>query len=227
MVIWIREENGNAGECRRMGGMLEEVVLPAEGLFWRYRRRRLWKKLRCRRFCTFAVPRELEAEALAWGIRPVKAAALRRALLPRLYEKGCIVSADAAALRAPDATAEVYQAAAFLAERSRYLSLELEHDGEQVSAWLRQQYGISAGRFAGKVCGGVTFCGAPRCGEIHLGEDCGRYQQVRYAVDGGELPEELAAALWSAGLIPAEEIRVLSVRTVLDTTGESRYNTMI
>ena len=227
MVVWVQE--GDPCGIRRMdicGSEIRRVLLPPGGVLRHYRRSRIWKRLQGLR-AILAIPRELEGEAGRYGLRGASAAPLRQALLPQLYEKCAVVVSDTAALRAPDTSPEVYRAAAFLAEKVRYLVPELGCGGERLQNWLRRQYGISTGSAGEWACGGVTFCGPPRCAEVCLGEDCRRYQEVTYEVRGWEIPEELLCGLWQAGVIRGSEIRVISVHTALDTTGESRYNTMI
>ena len=202
------------------------ALLPAGGILRNYRRSRMWKRLQGPG-TILAIPRELESEAGRYGLRGVSAVPLRQALLPQLYEKCAVITSDTAALRAPNASPEVYRAAAFLAEKVRYLVPELGSGGEQLQNWLRGQYGISMGSAGEWACGGVTFCGPPRCAEVCLGEDCRQYQVVTYEVGGRKIPEELLCGLWQAGAVGRSEIRVISVRTALDTTEESRYNTMI
>lgn len=218
MVAWIEE--GNRGKLYRdesFGASLWRMALPASGALLTYRRRKMWEKLASMGVRTGIFPPHLRQEAAAWGITPVEVAPLRRLLLEELFAQCAIVRTDTVALRSEEATPEVYEAAAFLSQKARYIVPEIAQGAEQLSDWLRREYGVCTGGKGRAVCGGVTFAGAPRCAEVHLGRDCRRYQTVRYTVDGAELPEELVSVLWQAGIVKREQIRIISVRGALDT----------
>ena len=218
MVAWI--QNGERGgifqwECR--GVFIWKATLPTKGLLPAWRRNRIWRKLAHMGVRLGIFSPNLQQEAGKWSIAPVEVVQLRRAMLPELFEKCAIVRTDTVAVRGVETTAEMYTAAAFLTHKARYVSLEVEQGAEQLSDWLRREYGVCTNAKGRSVCGGVTFSGEPRCGEVHLGRECRRYQTVRYQVDGADMPEELVAFLWQAGAVKREQIAIISARGVLDT----------
>ncbi len=212
MLLWITEGEGTAlGPVTVEGARLCRAVLPGAGLLWRQRRGLLWRRIRRLGFRRAVMAPALCAEAAQYGVAPLSPAALRRALLPQLYEQCAVCTAPAAALRAPYADGAVYEAAAFLARRVRYLQLEIPRGAEALADFLRREYGLCDSGAGLAVCGGVSFSGPPRCAEVCLGEDGWLYQQAAYTLNGRPIPEELLAALWETGAVQPAEIRVTSV----------------
>lgn len=150
---------------------------------------------------------------------------LRQALLPQLLSALCRRQAvelgdEAVLLSAPQVSAEVWQAAELLAQRSRYLLLELP-DSAPLQNALWRRYGLSAAAFAPRYPAIQVCFGAPRANvpALLLGEESFRRQQVEYTLppDWEErlapavLTPSLVAALWECGALPAEEICVKSL----------------
>ena len=162
--------------------------------------------------------------ALPCGMRPelhpVEIYTLRRALMPQLIgqaarQKGICLPQAAVRLTADGAELSVYYAARLLAERARYLQLDVGLGQQALEQWLWQRYGLS--------CGGeeavmeVSFRRGRAGDALLLGQDS-RRQQVEYLtppdlqIPEGEDREPLLAALFAAGRVKKAEIQVKSVQ---------------
>ena len=106
------------------------------------------------------------------------------------------------------------EAAAVLARRVRYLSLEVGSGREVLERILWEQFGLTVCG-VGQAAVTVSFGGAPSGNTICLGEDCRRYQRLTYRLTAGEpeseVPEQLLAVLFEAGEIKKEQIRVKTI----------------
>lgn len=200
---------------QRIAGMWFAVAtVPQRG--WPFRRRRVLRRLRRSGVARCVLPPELEAEAARFGLLPVEVQRLRCAVLPQLLSKVEGLDRGTAVLRAEYASPEVWRAAALLAQRARYVALEVDGGGEALAQALRRRFGLCVGR-VGETAVTVSFSGAPqRERAICLGVDCHRCQHVTYAVMGdklGEWPpqEQLLAALLEGGEIKKEEICVKTI----------------
>ena len=156
----------------------------------------------------------MHPEAAQWGILPVEVCRLRQALLPQLLDRQGDLRRKTAALRAAHMSAAVAEAAAVLARRVRYLSLEIGSGGEVLERVLWERFGLTACG-VGQAAVTVSFGGAPSGNTICLGEDCRRHQRVTYRLITGEMenevPEQLLAVLFEAGQIKKEQIRVKTI----------------
>ena len=200
---------------RRIEGVwFMAAVLPESGILLRLRRRFVWRKLRRCGVRRCVMPETLEHEAARWGILPVEVQRLRQALLPQLLDRQGDLRRKTAALRAEHVTAAVAEAAAVLARRVRYLSLEIGSGGEELERLLWERFGLTACG-VGQAAVTVSFGGAPSGSTICLGEDCRRYQRLTYRLTAGEpeneVPEQLLAVLFEAGEIKKEQIRVKTI----------------
>lgn len=214
--VW---EGERAGVTRqRIGGVWFAVAtVPSSGrLLAGYRRGRVLRKLRRQGIRTCVLPSALTTEAARWGLREMPVQELRLALLPQLLDMRGDLRRATAVLRADCADAAVYRAAAVLASRVRYVTLQVGAGGEALAEALRRRFGLCAGSVEGAALT-VSFGGAPEHGAvICLGEDCGRYQRLTYEMPEGLLDpwpvsEQLLAALYQAGEIKKEEIRVKTI----------------
>lgn len=188
------------------------ATVPRRG--WPFRRRHVLRRLRHSGVIRCVLPPELEDEAARCGLLPVEVQALRCAVLPQLLAKVEGLDRSTAVLRAEYVSPEVWRAAALLAQRARYVALEVD-GGEALARELRWRFGLCVGR-VGEPAVTVSFGGAPQGKTICLGTDCYRYQQVAYAVMGDKLgvwppSEQLLAALLEGGEIKKEEIRVKTI----------------
>lgn len=189
------------------------ATVPRKG--WSFHRRRVLRRLRRSGVIRCVLPPELEDEAARFGLLPVEVQRLRCAVLPQLLAKVEGLGRGTAVLRAEYVSPEVRQAAVLLAQRARYVALEVEGGGEGLARELRRRFGLCVGR-VGEPAVTVSFGGAPQGKTICLGADCHRYQQVAYAVMGDKLgvwppSEQLLAALLEGGEIKKEEIRVKTI----------------
>ena len=193
------------------------AVVPQKGFLARYRRRRVlhmlhrWGVTRC------VLPSEITEEAAGFGLLPVAVHELRRAMLPQLLEMQGDLRHSTALLRAGHVSPAVYDAALVLARRVRYLSLDTGGGTETLARELRTRLGLCVGG-VGRPAVTVSFGGAPSGSTICLGEDCRRYQRLEYSLTEEKLgtwplSEQLLAALFEAGGIKKEEIRVKTIVT--------------
>lgn len=199
---------------QRIAGMWFAVAaVPRKG--WPFRRRVL-RWLRRSGVVRCVLPPELEEEAARFGLLPVEVQRLRCAVLPQLLSKVEGLDRGTAVLRAEYTSPEVWRSAALLAQRARYVALEVDGGGEALAQALRRRFGLCVGR-VGEPAVTVSFSDAPQRGRvIFLGTDCRRYQRVTYALARdklGEWPpqEQLLAALLEGGEIKKEEIRVKTI----------------
>lgn len=163
------------------------------------------------------------------GIDGVPEQELRRALLGQLLDQVCAahrlsLRRGAAALIARRATREVWQAGEALAQRVRYVILCVGQGGDALGDHLRYTYGISAAAAAPvepSLC--LYYTDLPReqpfSAYLCLGEHCAQEQTLRCTVSeewrdmlgGKEITTQLLAALFAAGRIRAEDIKVESI----------------
>lgn len=208
---------GRSGLVRRqIGGVwFLTATVPSGGGLAMLRRRRLLRRLRKAGAVRCVLPPALTEEARRYGLRPIGVEGLRLAMLPQLLDMQGDLRRATAVLQAPWVTPAVYGAAAVLAARVRYLSLEVEAGGDALALALRQRYGLCVGR-VGRPAVTVSFGGAPEGSAICLGADCQRWQSVDYALEGvlpgiDPPPEQLLAVLFEAGRIKKEQIRVKTI----------------
>ena len=217
MYGYVVEGQAGSMDCRQILGMwFWCLTLPAEGAFCSLRRRRWWRKLQSAGVRRAVLPDHLTAEGLRWGIEPVEVYSLRRVLLPKLLDRCPALTGKTVRLAAPYVTAAVGAAAEVLAQRARYVDLQVGQGGEALALHLQRQYGLAVGA-VGAVELTVDFGSGSlgRC--IALGEDCAARQQVVYHAEklasvGLEVQEQLISALFGAGYLEKEEIQVKTIR---------------
>ena len=210
---------GQAGSmvCQQILGMwFWCLTLPAEGVFCSLRRRRWWRKLQSAGVRRAVLPDHLTAEGVRWGIEPVEVYTLRRALLPQILDRCSSLSGKSVRLAAPYVTVAVGEAAEVLAQRARYVDLQVERGGEALALHLQREFGLAVGA-VGTVALTVDFGSGSLGRSIYLGEDCAARQQVVYhaeklAAAGIEPQEQLLSALFGAGYLEKEEIQVKTIR---------------
>ena len=217
MYGYVVEGQAGSMECRQILGMwFWCLTLPAGGTFLGLRRRRWWRKLQSAGVRRAVLPDHLTVEGVRWGIEPVEVYSLRRALLPKLLDHCPALTGKTVRLVAPYVTAAVGAAAEVLAQRARYVDLQVGQGGEARAAHLQRRYGLAVGA-VGTVALTVDFGSGSlgRC--IALGEDCAARQQVVYHAEklasvGVEPQEQLLSALFGAGYLEKEEIQVKTIR---------------
>ena len=203
-------------DCRQILGMwFCALTLPMGGSFLGLRRRKWWRKLQKQGVRRAVLPTHLVAEGLQWGIAAVEVYSLRRAVLPQLLDCVPSLAGKAVRLTAPYVTAAVGEAAEILAQRGRYLDLQVGRGGEALAAYLQRRYGLAVGA-VGTVALTVDFGGSAMGRCIYLGEDCAARQQVVYHAEklasmGVEPQEQLLSALFGAGYLEKEEIQVKTI----------------
>lgn len=213
---YVMEGQTGSVEVRRIGGMwFCCLTLPVNGGLLSMRRRRGWRKLQKAGVRRAVLPDHLAAEGLQWGIAPVEVYSLRRGVLPQLLDCCPTLTGKAVRLTAPYVTAAVREAAEILAQRGRYLDLQVGRGGEELAAYLQRRYGLAVGA-VGAVALTVDF-GSDSMGRcIHLGEDCAKHEQVVYSAEtlareGIAAEEQLLSALLEEGYIKKEEIQVKTI----------------
>lgn len=217
MYGYVLEGREGGIEVRQILGMwFCALTLPVgDGFIALRRRRKWWRRLQKAGVRRAVLPAHLTAEAMQWGITPVEVYALRRALLPQLLDCCPTLTGKAVRLSAPFVTAAVGEAAEVLAQRGRYVDLQVGQGREKLALQLQRRYGLAAGA-VGKVALTVDFGSGSlgRC--IHLGEDCAQHERVVYEVEtlaraGIEAQEQLLSALWEGEYIKKEEIQVKTI----------------
>lgn len=216
MYGYVRSGQVVGMECRQIMGMwFCCLTLPAGGGLASLRRRKWWRKMQKAGVRCAVLPDHLTAEAAQWGIAPVEVYPLRRGVLPRLLDCCPPLTGKTVRLAAPYVTAAVGEAAAILAQRARYVDLQVGHGGEELAAHLQRRYGLAVGA-VGAVTLTVDFGRGSMGRSIHLGEDCAEHEQVVYhvpqlAAAGIEAEEQLLAALFGEEYIKKEEIQVKTI----------------
>ena len=171
------------------------------------------------------VPHEWETLCLREGIHPVSEAPLRQTLMEPLWDRFCRqnglqIQGCTVCLQGSRRNPVTEQAAVLLSRKARYLVLELEDGQEQMSNWLRREYGLSVWRggqqVAAKICCGKAM--AQDMPTLWLGQDCEKYQQVTYSLNGvwrGEVEEnpQLLTVLLTEGKLTPEDIEIKSVES--------------
>ena len=216
MYGYVQEGREGILEMRQIAGMwFCALTLPVGGAFLGLRRRRWWRKLQKKGVRRAVLPAHLAAEGLQWGIAAVEVYSLRRALLGQILDCCPPLTGKTVRLSAPCVTAAVGEAAEVLAQRGRYVDLQVGRGGEVLAAHLQRRYGLAVGA-VGTVALTVDFgCGSlGRC--IHLGEDCAAHEQVVYEAETLECEsaaaqEQLLSALWEGEYIKKEEIQVKTI----------------
>ena len=216
MYGYVQEGREGILEMRQIAGMwFCALTLPVGGSFLGLRRRRWWRKLQKKGVRRAVLPAHLAAEGLQWGIAAVEVYSLRRALLGQILDCCPPLTGKTVRLSAPCVTAAVGEAAEVLAQRGRYVDLQVGRGGEVLAAHLQRRYGLAVGA-VGTVALTVDFgCGSlGRC--IHLGEDCAAHEQVVYEAETLECEsvaaqEQLLSVLWEGEYMKKEEIQVKTI----------------
>lgn len=204
-----------------VGGMPFLTLETGEPRSWWERRRvyRGMELLRRQGVCRAAVEGPVPPELLRrFGLEPVDAAPLRRALLGALLDWADgtwqLKLASSAVLLSADGTdGAVRRAALLLAGRARYVVLDTGAMQTVLEEELRRRCGLgggSRGRPVLEVCLGQAGRGAGPM--LHLGRRCAERQTVRLWTPAlGETEEVLLSALFQAGKLEIGEIQIKSV----------------
>lgn len=231
MLGYVSEERGRgAGRIRLNKALCCQVpfltmeITGREGILRRHRVQRGWQEMyRCgvRRA---VMPLHLTEEAACWGIAPVEEAALRRTMLPELLswlenDRKIYLQQGTVCLRASCADRAVMEAAELLAQRARYLVLQIDRGQETLETHLRREFGLSSragGRPMAEVCFGAEAGTAPT---IFIGRGCAGQQRVEWCLREEwrerilpwEPSPQLLAALFQEDALPASAISVKSI----------------
>lgn len=216
MYGYVQEGRQGSVEMRQIAGMwFCALTLPVGGSFLGLRRRRWWRKLQRQGVRRAVLPAHLTAEGLQWGIAAVEVYSLRRALLGQILDCCPSLSGKSVRLSAPCVTVAVGEAAEVLAQRGRYVDLQVGQGRDELARYLQRRYGLAVGA-VGTVALTVDFgCGSlGRC--IHLGEDCAAHEQVVYEAEtlarqGVAAEEQLLSVLWEGEYMKKEEIQVKTI----------------
>ncbi len=181
------------------------IELPNSGILCRLRRRYLWRQLQRAGVRRCVMPLDMDTEADDWGILPVEVLPLRLALLDELLDLCPDVRCGTAALYADRANADVYRAAEVLARRARYVALRVESGSEALTQMLYRRYGLCTGG-RGEATVILDFTGTV-AGALRLDEK----GMISCEVEGKPMPERLAAALFAAGTLQKDRIRIKSL----------------
>lgn len=216
MYGYVEVGRGRLPDLRQIGGVwFLAVTVPPGGGLAKYHRRYLLRRLSRVGATRCVLPPEVTEEAARCGLQPVEVQSLRLAMLPQLLDVRGDLRRETAVLQASCVTPAVYAAAAALAVRVRYLSLEVDSGGEMLARALRERFGLCAGR-VGHPAVTVSFGGVPGENTLCLGQDCQRWQTIQYELTGDlpvvwPPPEQLLAVLFEAGEIKKEQIRVKTI----------------
>ena len=140
-IGYIKEGNHPAWQenCIR-GVIFEEVVLPEQRGYGKILRRRFWRKLARRGVRQCIMEKRWEQEAAGFGMVRVTPAALRQALLPDFLPE---MAGKTVKLKAASNSEMVEKAAYLLADRARYVELDITWGQEELAKKLWQRYGLS------------------------------------------------------------------------------------
>ena len=216
MYGYVQEGREGSVEMRQIAGMwFCALTLPVGGAFLGLRRRRWWRKLQKKGVRRAVLPAHLAAEGLPWGIAAVEVYSLRRALLGQILDCCPPLTGKTVRLTAPCVTAAVGEAAEVLAQRGRYVDLQVGQGRDELARYLQRRYGLAVGA-VGTVALTVDFGSGSigRC--IALGEDCAAQQQVVYEAEtlarqGIAAQEQLLSVLWEGEYMKKEEIQVKTI----------------
>lgn len=216
MYGYVTEGKGSGGYREILGAWFYCVTLPAGKGLHALRRRQLWQKMRRMGIRRAVLPACFVAEAARWGIEPVEVYPLRRAVLLQLLECCPPMEGKTVRLTAPYVSVSVGETAEVLAQRARYIDLQVGQGREELCAHLQRRYGLAVGA-VGPVVLTVRFDDETGWGKsLHLGEGCARYESVTYDVPrlasaGIAVEEQLLSALLMGGYLKKEEIVVKSI----------------
>ncbi len=171
------------------------------------------------------VPSHLARNCRAVGMKPISDAILRQALMESLLDcfcrqNGLDIYCSTVRLYAQQANQTVWRAADLLATKARYVSLTVGMGQNEISRWLRWEYGLSAGE--GKRHAIMQICCDDAKGEniptLWLGHDCEKHQCVTYRINESlhsrvENNPALLSVLFEEGKLPIEAIDIKSVES--------------
>lgn len=221
-IVWQEAGRGKvqSTQCAVGGVTFWKLSGPAPRHFWGRRQwRRCLQQLGRSGVRRVAVQGKVPPELLRqFALQPVDPSPLRLALLPQLLahvqrEWELPVQRGAVTLRSAGADKDVWQAAQVLARKARYLHLDIQTGRAEMEELLRRRYGLvigGTGQTVLEVCVGCASGGTVPA--LHLGDGCAIRQQVELESEAlPEANEQLLSAIFQAGKLKIEEIRVRSV----------------
>lgn len=204
------------------------LVLHCGVMHRRWQRRRFDRLLKCmaqRDVRQAIAPPHLAENCCAVGIKLISDAPLRQAMMESLLDcfcrqNGLDIHCGAVRLCAQRANQTAWRAADLLATKARYVSLAVGMGQNEISHWLRREYGLSAGE--GKRHTIMQICCDDAKGEniptLWLGHGCEKHQRVTYRVNEPwrscvEETPALLSVLFEEGKLPVEAIDIKSVES--------------
>ena len=157
----------------------------------------------------------------AAGLRPVDAGPFCQTIAAPLVLAGLrraqvLRTRATVALAGPRVSRPLFAAAAALCPQVRYLVVDVPGEGEELAAWLREEYGAAV--LPPGTAADVTACFGPAGGEsggavLRLYGPAPQLDGLRLLPEEGTLPPGLAplpllALLWECGRLRPEQIRI-------------------
>lgn len=218
-IIWERQGKGRIERCTVCGVPFYRLEMPPPRMFWQRKRLRRRVLALRKRGVYQVVVQGAGPDHMLWegGVRAIDPAPLRLVLLPKLLayvqeEWQLPLRTAAVRLRAGSADETTCKAAQMLAQQARYLVLALETGQAELETLLRRRCGLGmgGGRAVLEVCIGVESSGSLPA--LHLGKDCAARQKIGlFYPEADWADEQLLAALFQAGKLKTDEIRIKSV----------------
>ena len=193
----------------------------------RWQRRRLRRALRRmaeQGICQAIMPPDMISLCREVNILPIPERPLRLALMEPLLDSFCTqngldIHRSTVQLCGHRADHVVQQAAILLARKARYVELQVDVGQQNLSDWLRREYGLSTGgghRSIMRVC--CDDARAENIPTIWLGQNCEKRQRISYQFNdpwSGQIIAEpqLLSVLFAEGKLPPEAIEIKSVET--------------
>ena len=193
---------------------------------WQRRRlRRALRKMAEQGICRAIIPPDMIPLCREMGIQPIEERPLRLALMEPLLDSFCAqngldIHRSTVRLCGHRVDRALQQAAVLLAGRARYIELQIDIGQQELSDWLRREYGISTG------CGGhgaiLRICcndaQAENIPTLWLGQNCEKQQRISYRLSQSwhgriEADPQLLSVLFAEGKLPLEAISIKSVET--------------
>lgn len=226
LVSWSRERNVVVERTQVLGMPVLEARVPTEGAWEKRRLGRAARLLKRQGVRRVLVPRDfthwdvLTSRGLTGvDVLPLYRAMADRFVLAELERRGVEAHRACVILRGERVDADLARAARLLCPRVRSVVIQVEWGGDRLVRELYWEFGAVAAR---QEVGGVAvrFGGEGQAGELVL---CGRPELLGLELEtaGLTLPEApepvpLLAALWQAGRLGVEKLRVGCQINLLD-----------
>lgn len=171
------------------------------------------------------MPTQLAPLCREMDIQPISEVSLRLALAEPILERFCMqngldIHRSVVRVRAYEADYAVQRLAILLANKARYVELQVSTGAEQLGDWLRREYGLSVGNCGQKpamqICCGII--GDENVPTLWFGKNCEKYQRVRYQLpplwqEWTGADPQLLSVLFDEGKLPVEKVGIKSVES--------------